>query len=118
MVRNSEPPEKPTYTNDLPEPPAEASGSESEPPAAEVAAEAEPAPSPEPEPRADGTYSAVVTTPVGLIVRSGPGTDYDDIGGLGYQESVTVLAEESGWLNIQLSNGEEGWIKDGNVSEP
>ena len=119
MARNATLPERPTYTNDLPEDPqaevnAPASTSQAEQPPAETAPEAE-AESEEPLP--EGTYSAVVTQPVGLILRSGPGTDYDNIGGIGYQESVTVLSEDSGWLNVQLSSGEEGWIKDGNVSQ-
>ncbi|MGB3788877.1 MAG: SH3 domain-containing protein [Phormidesmis sp.] len=122
MARNAELPERPTYTNDLPEePPAEvsasASTSESDQPPEETALESETESEPELEPRAEGTYSAVVTQPVGLILRSGPGTDYDNIGGIGYQESITVIGEDSGWLNVQLSSGEEGWIKDGNVSQ-
>ncbi|EDX87142.1 Bacterial SH3 domain family [Synechococcus sp. PCC 7335] len=129
MARNAEPPERPTYTNDLPEePPAEATVPESNQPSVSPAIETAPEEPPaEPEapetPEAptvetsDGTYSVVVTQPVGLILRSGPGTDYANIGGVDYEESVTVLAEENGWLNILLSNGEEGWVKDGNVSE-
>ncbi|MBE9061452.1 SH3 domain-containing protein [cf. Phormidesmis sp. LEGE 11477] len=118
MARNAEPPERPTYTNDLPEPPPEASAPEAEQPSADAAAAPASEPTaPEPEPLAEGTYTAIVTPSVGLILRSGPGTDYDNIGGVGYQESVTVLGEDSGWLNIQLSNGEEGWVKDGNLRQ-
>ncbi len=118
MARNAEPPERPTYTNDLPEEPPVAStstGTSESELSAETVTEA--AAEPEPEPLAEGTYSAVVTQPVGLILRSGPGTDYDNIGGIGYQESITVIGEDSGWLNVQLSGGEEGWIKDGNTSQ-
>ena len=129
MARNAEPPERPTYTNDLPEdPPAETSASDSNQPSAGPAVETPPEEVPaepetpeeipvEPEEPMDGTNSAIVTQSVGLILRSGPGTDYDNIGGVEYEESVTILAEEDGWLNIQLSNGEVGWIKDGNVSQ-
>ncbi len=122
MARNAEPPERPTYTNDLPEePPASASTPEADQTQLETQtideAEAESESESESEPLAEGAYGAVVTQPVGLILRSGPGTDYENIGGIGYQESVTVLSEEGGWLNVQLSSGEEGWIKDGNTSQ-
>lgn len=129
MARTAEPPERPTYDNDLPEerpatdeptdeptaePTAEAPAASVE--EAPVAAEPEPEPEPESEPSADGVYTAYVTQPVGLILRDGPSTDYANIGGIGYEESVTVLAEEGGWLNVQLSNGQQGWIKDGNTA--
>ena len=124
MARNAEPPERPTYANDLPEdlpkePQASVSTPETDQPQLEALTTDEPAsePEPEPEPLADGAYEAIVTQPVGLILRSGPGTDYGNIGGIGYQESITVLGEENGWLNVQLSSGEEGWIRDGNTSQ-
>ncbi len=122
MARNAELPERPTYTNDLPEEPqtavsVPASPSEADQLPAETSLEVEAELEPEPKPLAEGTYSAVVTQPVGLILRAGPGTDYENIGGIGYQESITVIGEDSGWLNVQLSSGEEGWIKDGNVSQ-
>ena len=127
MARTAESPERPGYENDLPEdraaanlPSAEA---ESEPfedvqtePEAAPEPEIDPEPEPEPEISPEGSYVAYVTQPVGLILRSGPGVDYANIGGIGYQESITVLAEEGGWLNVLLSNGEEGWIKDGNTA--
>ena len=120
MARTAEPPEAPLYDNDLPEDRPAASA-----PSAPVADESDssvessdPVPEPEPEPEAspEGSYSAYVTQPVGLILRDGPGTDYANVGGIGYEESITVIAEESGWLNVRLSNGEEGWIKDGNTA--
>lgn len=125
MARTAEPPERPTYDNDLPEARPATDEPAGEVPAASVeeapvAAEPEPAPEPEPEPvpepSADEAYTAYVTQPVGLILRDGPSTDYANIGGIGYEESVTVLAEEGGWLNVQLSNGQQGWIKGGNTA--
>jgi len=122
MARTAEQPPRPTYDNDAPEdrpeptPPTANADIEVEEPA-EVA---EPEPEPEPEvieePAADGSYGAYVTQPVGLILRNGPGTDYSNIGGIGYNESITVIGAEGGWLNVVLSNGEEGWIKDGNTA--
>ena len=122
MARSAETPDRPIYENDSPEdrpvntePTANADLDEPEP---EVEPELAPEPEPELEPDLDPEdgYRAYVTQPVGLILRSGPGTDYRNIGGIGYQESITVIGEESGWLNIALSNGEEGWIKDGNTA--
>lgn len=130
MTRMVEQPERPTYENDLPEansPVASASdddgAAESQPGPEVTLPEEEPEPEPEPEPEREPEWEdppaqgdrAYVNQPVGLILRSGPGTDYANIGGLDHQESVDVIAEEGGWLNVILSNGEEGWIKDGNV---
>lgn len=116
MTRMSEPPDRPTYENDLPEdrpvqrPPSDPA------PTADDAAETEAAAKDEAEESLpEGAYRAVVNQPVGLIVRSGPGTDYEQIGGLEYQQGVKVLSEESGWLKITLDNGEEGWVKGGNL---
>ena len=114
MTRMAEPPVRPTYDNDLPED-RPAQRPDSAPPAdspteAEAPADTDPeASSPE------GAYRAVVNQPVGLIVRAGPGTDYDQIGGLEYQQGVRVLSEEDGWLKIARDNGEEGWVKGGNL---
>ena len=130
MTRMVEPPERPTYENDLPESgrPSSADAAperdENGAPVAVTAEEAEedePEAAPEPEEEDDddalpeGEYRATVNQPVGLILRDGPGTDYAQIGGLDYQESMVVFAEEDGWLNVELSNGRTGWIKDGNV---
>lgn len=117
ITKHTEQPDRPTYENDLPEDQPSASGAGS---ADEGASEGPTVATKTPqakadEPLPDGAYKVEVNQPVGLIVRSGPGGDYENIGGLEYQASVTVLSEEGGWLKIALSNGEEGWIKDGNV---
>lgn len=126
MSRIAELPERPTYENDLPEDqqprsePAGQSVPESEgPPAVVQAAEAEKPAEDERadnETLADGEYRAVVNQPVGLVLRDGPGADYAQVGGLEYQQSMVVLSEDAGWLEVRLSNGRTGWIKDGNVS--
>ncbi|MGC1309017.1 MAG: SH3 domain-containing protein [Phormidesmis sp.] len=124
MTRMVDKPERPGYENDLPEEqrptaqePEDSESAEAVPAEAEAAA---PEPAPEPESAvelstADG-YAVSVSQPVGLVLRSGPGTDYTAIGGLEYQQGVEVIAEEGGWLKVLLSSGEEGWIKDGNVT--
>ncbi len=120
MTRMVELPERPTYENELPEadrPNSTANESEikeNEGPRV-VVGEAE-TPDDQPEDTlAAGEYRVTVNQPVGLVLRDGPGTDYAQIGGLEYQQSMTVTAEDSGWLNVELRNGQKGWIKDGNV---
>ncbi len=127
MTRMVEQPERPTYENDLPEdqrPAAKApssSDAEKESAEAEPAAQAEPETEPETTPKseedtdnADG-YKAYATT--NLNVRSGPGTTYDSIGGVGIEENVTVLEEDGEWLKVQLSNGTEGWVSSSYVTK-
>jgi uncharacterized protein YgiM (DUF1202 family) len=41
----------------------------------------------------------------GLRVRSGPGTDYNGIGGLYYAEEVTILGKEGDWYEILFADG-------------
>jgi len=46
----------------------------------------------------------------GLNVRSGPGTQYEIIGGLGYDQWATVLGREGDWYRVRLESGVEGWV--------
>ncbi|BAD40014.1 N-acetylmuramoyl-L-alanine amidase [Symbiobacterium thermophilum] len=46
----------------------------------------------------------------GLNVRSGPGTEYAIIGGLGYDQWATVLGREGDWYRVRLQSGAEGWV--------
>ncbi len=39
-----------------------------------------------------------------VIVRSGPGLDYDAIGGITYSEEVTILGREGDWYRIQFGD--------------
>lgn len=39
-----------------------------------------------------------------VIVRSGPGLDYDAIGGITYGEDVTILGKEGDWYRIQFGD--------------
>ena len=122
MTRMVELPERPTYENDLPEadrpkPTAPTAKVEEDEGPQAVVGETEKS---EEKPKAEdalkaGEYKATVNQPVGLILRDGPGADYAQIGGLEYQQSMTVIAEDNGWLQI-TSNGQKGWIKDGNTS--
>ena len=124
MSRIVELPERPVYDNDLPEdqrPRPTAAAPEDAPETEVVVGEVEDTEEPEDEDDDDalpeGEYRAVVNQPVGLILRDGPGTSYAQIGGLDYQQSMVVFDEDNGWLNVELSNGRTGWIKDGNVDK-
>ena len=48
----------------------------------------------------------VINAESGLNVRSGPGTDYDVIGGLDNGAWVVVLAEQDGWYHVLYLNRE------------
>ena len=70
------------------------------------------------------SYAAVVVQPIGLVMRSGPGAENSQLGGVDYQEQVLVLqTDDSGnWMKIRVRDtGQEGWVKAGNtqtVNEP
>lgn len=132
MTRMVEQPERPTYENDLPEdqrPSAKSSGKSDDSSAAKKQSEAEPAAAQtdaqtaaqtnaQPKSEADTAkegYKGYATT--NLNVRSGPGTSYDSIGGVGIEENVTVVDEEGGWLKVQLGDGTEGWVSSNFVTK-
>ncbi|WP_374711289.1 SH3 domain-containing protein [Symbiobacterium terraclitae] len=59
------------------------------------------------------TAEAATLRPIdqdGLNVRSGPGTEYDIVGGLGYDQEAVILGREGDWYRIMLSSGQEGWV--------
>ncbi|MUL34787.1 SH3 domain-containing protein [Gloeocapsopsis dulcis] len=65
-----------------------------------------------------GTYKARVTWAQGLSVRSEPSLEAERIGGVGYNEELTVLETNSdkSWQKIRIEDSEqEGWVKAGNV---
>ena len=70
------------------------------------------------------SYVAVVVQPIGLVMRSGPGAENPQLGGVDFQEQVLVLqTDDSGnWMKIRVrETGQEGWVKAGNtenVNEP
>ncbi|WP_029329098.1 N-acetylmuramoyl-L-alanine amidase [Lentibacillus jeotgali] len=51
---------------------------------------------------------AVVTTD-GLIIRSGPGTDYSRIGQVNTGKELYITRVENGWVEIAFNNG-SGWV--------
>lgn len=120
MTRLSVLPSKPVFSNETVA--SSPSGSESTPSEGD-ANDAAPAASPQPsEPapieRPPNSYDAVVVQPIGLVLRSGPGREFQQLGGIDYNDPVLVI-ETSGdgeWLNVRIPDtGQEGWIKSGNT---
>lgn len=76
----------------------------------------QPEPPPEPE-KPPGSYEAVVVQPIGLVLRAGPGIEYEQLGGVDYNDEVLVLktSEDDRWLNVRIGSGQEGWVKAGNT---
>lgn len=122
ITRLTTPPPRPTFPNDLPAatpPPASPVAPAAATPAAEAPVPTSVEPSPEPSPSLEpGAYQARVTQPIGLIVRMEPNRDAERVGGLDYEQAVTIVGEspDGEWLRVRLSNdGTEGWIKAGNT---
>lgn len=87
-------------------------------PATEPVAEAPIAEAPVAEELPPGSYRAVVSQPIGLILRSGPGTEHGQVSGIAYNAEVVVLEEPAGqgWIRVQVaSTGAEGWVRVGNT---
>lgn len=50
------------------------------------------------------------TEGVGLRVRSGPGTNYSQIGSLWDGNTVTIIKSQSGWHNINHNGNKNAWV--------
>lgn len=115
-ARLSELPERPTFPNDNPQAKIAA-----KPVTPQATATPTPTPTPEPEKLEPGAYRAIVTQPIGLILRDSPSTDASRIGGIAYQEKVVVLGESDNkeWQKVRvISDGDRtGWVKGGNTEK-
>jgi uncharacterized protein YgiM (DUF1202 family) len=69
------------------------------------------------QPLTPGTYKARVIWQQGLSLRTEPSQDSERIGGLEYNQQIVVLEEtaDKSWQKVRLADGEEGWIKTGNI---
>ena len=75
---------------------------------------------PSPKPLEPGTYRALITQPIGLILRDSASRDANRIGGVGYKEKVVVLEDspDKEWQRIRLEDGSrDGWVKGGNTEK-
>lgn len=120
LSRLTTPPPRPTFTNDPSPSPAASPASPAASPPAEAAS---PAPavaaSPSPSPSPPQGYRARVTQPIGLILRQEPSTEAVRIGGIEFNEEVTVLEDspDGGWQKVRAASGAEGWVKGGNTAQ-
>jgi hypothetical protein len=76
--------------------------------------------SPSPKPLEPGAYRALVTQPIGLILRDTGSRDSNRIGGVAYKEKVVVLEDspDKEWQRIRVEDGNrEGWVKGGNTEK-
>ncbi|MBD2462415.1 SH3 domain-containing protein [Oscillatoria sp. FACHB-1407] len=121
ITRLTAPPPRPVFPNDTPSPVASAAASTPQTQATpSPAASAAPPVERSPSPNEAGAFEARVTEPIGLIVRQEPSRDAERLGGVEYDEVVTVLETTSDgeWQRVRLSgSGVEGWVKAGNVEQ-
>ncbi|MFS8854056.1 SH3 domain-containing protein [Synechococcus sp. H55.7] len=82
------------------------------------------------QPRPESTHSPGATSvspgergrviePMGLALRATPDREGAYMGGLPLNEVVTVLglSEDGGWQRIRRENGQEGWVRAGNLAQ-
>ena len=112
-------PERPTFPNDV-----TTSQTAIAKPKLTVASNPEPASSdtssPSPKPLEPGAYRAIVTQPIGLILRDSPTRDSNRIGGIAYKEKVIVVEEtpDKQWQRVRIEQEDrEGWVKGGNTEK-
>jgi Bacterial SH3 domain len=119
IAKLSTPPPKPTFPNDKPSSPTRtASSSRLKPASTEKPDTSDPSASPKPLPA--GAFEGRVTQPIGLILRDAPGRDSGQIGGIDYNDKVTVLetSADGDWQKVKLQPSDrEGWVKAGNIEK-
>jgi uncharacterized protein YgiM (DUF1202 family) len=115
MSRLSLLPPKPMFENDAPvQPVVPPTGS----PLIATTASTQGTPIPPATPLTAGAYKAVVSQPIGLVLREGPGTTFRQLAGIDHNTPLVVLEEspDKQWLHVRLEvNGQEGWVKAGNI---
>jgi len=122
IARFTTPPPKPIFPNDRPSPASpQKQGSPSPKPDVTPtrSPSSQPTTSPTPSPLPSGAYEGEVTEPIGLIIRQTPNREAEQVGGVAYNERVTVLdtSPDGEWVRIRLSSADiEGWVKSGNVT--
>jgi uncharacterized protein YgiM (DUF1202 family) len=115
-ARLAELPERPTFPNDNPKAKVASKATTPKPQVTPT-----PTPTPAEEKLEPGAYRAIVTQPIGLILRDSPSTDANRIGGIAYNEKVVVLGEsdDKGWQKVRVSQDSDrtGWVKGGNTEK-
>ncbi len=75
--------------------------------------------SPKPPSPTDG-YRARVVQPIGLVLRDNPTSGSAQVGGIDYNQQVTVLEQspDGVWIRVRLEGSQkEGWVKAGNTEK-
>lgn len=73
---------------------------------------------PPPSPLPPGAYSARITQPIGLVLRSAPSRSGARLGSVDYNDRVIVLSDspDKRWQRVRLGEtGLEGWVRSGNT---
>ncbi|MEG4283263.1 SH3 domain-containing protein [Microcoleus sp. A006_D1] len=113
----STPPERPVFPNDKTAVQIARAGVKPTDKASPVSTSSD---APSPKPLEPGAYRALVTQPIGLILRDSGNRDSNRIGGVGYKEKVVVLEDspDKEWQRIRVEDGNrEGWVKGGNTEK-
>lgn len=73
----------------------------------------------DPETMPEGAYKAKVSWSSGLSLRSEPDLNAERVGGVDYNAEVVVLEESDDkvWQKIRLNDGQEAWVKAGNLTK-
>lgn len=66
-----------------------------------------------------GTFEGRVTYPQGLVLRSSAAQDSGTIGGLEFNEMLTVVetSPDGEWQKVRTSKDKEGWVRGGNIQK-
>lgn len=108
------PPPKPMFANDTVPKPLQAAIAPKPKPSSP-----QPAPSTTPSPKPSGVgYQARITLSEGLNVRSNPDKNAERVGGVDFDEEVTVLEEtpDQAWQRVRVKTSSvEGWVKSGHT---
>ncbi|MBW4487034.1 MAG: SH3 domain-containing protein [Trichocoleus desertorum ATA4-8-CV12] len=116
VTKLTAPPPRPTFANDKPaatKAAVAASGASGNTAAPQGDSSTAPTPALEP-----GAYQARVVQPIGLILRDGPGSNSNQIGGIEYNSRVVVLEEspDKVWQRVRIEDSDRtGWVKAGNT---
>lgn len=108
---------KPKATNPTPTPATTTSPAVATPTPAAANPTPPPAATPAATPSPTEGYTARVNEPIGLIVREKPSRDSAELGGVAYDQTLTVLetSPDGGWQRVRLADGTEGWVRGGNT---
>lgn len=116
LERLATPPPRPVFAND-PSPAPASPGAATASPATPSPEAAPPSPEASPSPSPTDGYAARVTQPIGLILRDQPSREAGRIGGIEFNQQLTVLEDspDGAWQRVRLANGAEGWVRSGNT---